>query len=421
VVAPPYDVIDPELEQKLLARDPHNIVRLTFGKTPSEGRTNGEYRRAAETLARWRRDGILLQDSAPSIYVVEQSFTLGGRAFTQHGFIAGVLLEAFGAGTIFPHERTAPAPRSDRFRLLAACRTNLSQVLGIYSDPDGAIDQFVRGLCVGDPIYCFRDTDDVGHMVWALRGDAPVSELAARIRPQTLVIADGHHRYESAYEYCRQHRSPDLPSGSAPVDYIPAFCVSVANPGLKTLATHRRVRTRGRLRQDALLKTLAGHFELEHTAVGNADSLQRDFDLASRGAACVGCYLPGAGLYILHPRDLTSLRPRFPSTADSWWTLPVSLLHHVVLPDALQIPPGSPEESALVEYRHDATQIYWGVESGQFTVGFLLPPTSPQEVVRVAALGQRLPPKSTYFHPKLPSGLALHMHEDNTGGQRLGQ
>ena len=412
VIAPPYDVIDPDIEHWLLERDPHNIVRLTFGKTPPEGRSNGEYRRAAETLARWMREGVLIQDPAPSIYAVEQCFALGRREFTQHGFVAGVLLEELGAGTIFPHERTSPAPRADRLRLMAACRADLCQILGIYSDPDGSIDRFVRSLCKGTPIYCFRDTDDVGYRVWAVSSNAHVADLAERLRPQTLIVADGHHRYESALEYCRQHRTADQPWGACPADYLIAYCVSVANAGLKSLPTHRRVRARGRLRESALLKALESHFVLEPAPIQTADLLQQDFDSARRGAERVGCYLPGRRLFILQPRDLASLRSRFPGQAEAWWALPVSILHYVVLPDALQIVPGSREESELVEYRHDASQLYWGVESGEYDVAFLLPATSPEVVTRVAVQGQRLPPKSTYFYPKLPSGLILRVHEE---------
>jgi len=412
VVAPPYDVMDPELEQELLARDRHNVVRLTFGRTPPEGRSDEDYVRAAQTFAEWRREGILMQDPEPSIYVVEQSFRVGRRELVQWGFIAAVLLEELGTGSIFPHERTMKAPRSDRFRLIAACRANLSHILGVYSDPDGAIDRFVRELCSGLPAYCFRDAADVGHLVWVVHDRPALARLSEHMRKQFLVIADGHHRYESAYEYSRECRAPGEPAGAAATDYVPVFCVSLANAGLTTLPTHRRAKSPMPMREEAFLEALSANFDLETLRVRGAAGMQEDFDRARAGDACIGCYLRGQRLVLLRPRDLRALRGRFPESANSWWELPVSLLHYVVLPDALGIRPGTEEESTLVDYRHDANEIHWSVEAGRYDVGFLLPPTCPQVLERVATERQRLPLKSTYFYPKLPSGLVFHVHDD---------
>ena len=412
VVAPPYDVIDPDQEQQLEERDRHNVVRLTLGKTPGEARDPAHYARAAETLRQWRDDGVLTLEQEPAAYIVRQTFRLNGQHFRRYGFIAGVLLEQLGKGSIHPHERTTKASKSDRYQLMEASHANLSQVIAIYSDPGGAIDKLVAGMGRGEPLYCFRDDDDVGYMVWAATHADAVRELAERMREQALVIADGHHRYESAFTYCRRHRSDDSPLGAAPEDYISALCVSVASPGLKSLPTHRRARANKPLRHEELMASLEANFEAQRVPVHDARSLQSDFDAARRGQACIGCLLPDQQLYLLTPRDLAALRPRFPQSAGAMSEILRHWLDGRGLPDALAIEPGSAEESEKVEYRPDASEIYWGVESGEFDVGFLLPPTPPQIVQSVACQSERLPMKSTYFFPKIASGLVMYSHED---------
>ena len=412
VIAPPYDVIDPPLEQELLQRDPHNFVRITLGKTPPGGRPDEAYRACAEHLRQWRETGVLVQEPEPAIYVVQQTFPLGAEELIRLGFIAAVRLEELGRGSIFPHERTFGGPRVDRLKLMAACRASLSQILGVYSDPNTEADRLIGRLCTGQPLFSFRDDDGVGHLVWRVTDADAIRDLQALLRERILFIADGHHRYESALRYSRA--GPTGGRGNAPEDYLPMLCISVENAGLRALPTHRRARARVKRSPEQVLSALEGSFAIEPVKVMNAEGLQGDYDAARGADACIGLYPGGQRLYLLRPRDAASLRPRFPASADAWWKLPVCLLHHVVLPDALDLHPGTPEEADHIDYRRDAGQIYWGVESGQFDAGFLLPPIDPRTVQRVASEGERLPQKSTYFHPKIPSGLVFYTHEPAT-------
>ncbi len=412
VVAPPYDVIDPPLEKVLRERHDHNIVRLTLGKTPPGGRPEEDYRRAAHSLARWREAEVLIQEARPALYVVEQTFSLGEQAFVRWGFIAALLLEEFGKGQIHAHERTTQAARSDRLKLMSACRASLSPVLAIYADPDGLVDRRVGGLRESAPLYSFRDTTGIAYRLWAVSDAAVIDRLAGLMRGLPLFIADGHHRYESALQYRAACRSPAAPPGSAPEDLIPAFCVSLANAGLKSLATHRRVTGPEGLDEAALRRALGEHFDLQQTPVGTPDMLEADFDRAQQGTPCVGCYLRGGNLFLARATHPQALRSRFPQSALSWWQLPVSLLHYVILPDLLGIEPGSPDEAQRVDYRREASEVCRGVESGLFAAGFLLPATDPKTITVVAGEGERLPPKSTYFCPKLSSGLVLYAHTE---------
>jgi len=407
VVAPPYDVIDPELEGRLLAGDPHNMVRLTFGKTPPEGRPPETYQAAAELLRQWRAEGVLIEDEEPSYYLVEQTFEIGHKDYTRRGFVGAVRLEEPGEGGVFAHERTVERARSDRYELLKACRTNLSPLLGFFGDPDGSTCELITSLGKGRWTYSFR-LGGVGYTVWTLSQEDVTAELSRRVEQQPLIIADGHHRYLSALRYARESRPEGAAPGSAPEDYVPFLCMSVADEGLVSLATHRLV-TAGDKEEAlrAIQQELAGAFTFERATVRGAKTLRDDFALACGAAECIGCYAGGADLWILRLANRQKLLDRFGEQMPSSWSLPVNLLHNVVLPDGLGIAPHSAEATERVTYTADAEQAYWAVESGLCDIAFLLPPTSPSQVMEAATRGELLPAKSTYFYPKLVSGLVL--------------
>lgn len=413
VVAPPYDIIDPDDEEALRARDPHNVVHLTLGKVPPEGRRERDYVRAAATLDRWCKDSVLLVDDEPGIYVVEQSFRLGGQWLLRRGFISALLLEELGKG-VHPHEHTLSSPKDDRFRLTRACNTKLSQIMTIYSDPEGEIDGLVHAMRSGEPLHSFTDDDGVAYRFWPVRDLEAIQELARRIGEENIVIADGHHRYESSLSFARAHRDSTRSWGQAPEDYIGALCISVANPGLISLPTHRRVQTDEPFDEKKILDQIRRHFEVTDLGQVSADSAQQEFDRARRDTNRIGCVLPDRRLLLLEPRRPDELRHRFPAEADSWWNLPVCLLHHVLLPDLIGLSPDAGANSEKVDFRHRGEEIYTGVVEGDFDLGFLLPPTDPAAVQGVAASGRRLPQKSTYFYPKVASGLVCYPHNDQT-------
>ncbi|MBS3761886.1 MAG: DUF1015 domain-containing protein [Planctomycetes bacterium] len=412
VVAPPYDIIDADKEEELETKDEHNIVRLTMGKTPPAGRPEEAYETAAALLSKWRDKSVLVRDETPSIYIVEQTFSIGGEEFTRWGFVAGVLLEELGEKSVYPHEMTTSFSRSDRYKLVEACDANLSQVMFIYSDPDGKIDQLVAEQRSESPIYSFCNSDDAAYRVWQVEDKEWIYRLVRGIQSQDLVIADGHHRYESAFNYSRENRSEETPLGSNLIDYVPGFCISVANHGLQTLPTHRQVHSKVDFSSNNLVKKLQDSFDFSKLNVRKPETIQHDFDHACADHESIACILPDERNVLLTPTEKEELRSRFPDTADSWWELPVSILHYVVFPDVLSIEPGSDDEAEMVNYIPDAEEVYWGVESGEFDIGFLLPATKPKDVQRVASSGERLPMKSTYFYPKIDSGLVIYLHEE---------
>jgi uncharacterized protein (DUF1015 family) len=411
VVAPPYDVIDPDEEEAFCARDPHNVVHLTLGKVPPGGRNLHDYTRSAATLDRWQKKRVLVMDDEPAIYVVEQSFRLDGQWLLRRGFISALLLEDLG-DNIHPHEHTLSSPKSDRFRLTEACRTKLSQIMTIYSDPEGDIDELVHAMRRGDPEHSFTDDEGSTYRFWPVYDPDAIQSLTEAIASRTMVIADGHHRYESSLAFARSHRCAGREWGHAPEDYIAALCISVANPGLISLPTHRRIRGNKDFDLQTALQEIEQDFDLTEIGQIQKHSAQEQFDLARGERDLIGCVMPDGKLLLLEPRRPDSLRQRFPEHADSWWNLPVCLLHNVLLPELIGLAPNDSAHSDRIDFRHRASEIWAGVCEGEYDLGFLLPPTDPAAVQQVAASGQRLPQKSTYFYPKVASGLVCYPHVD---------
>jgi len=411
VVAPPYDMIEPNDVEKLRRRDRHNAVRLILGKHGTPPRPDQAYEEAAHHLNAWRNDRVLVQDETPALYVYEQTFQLDDEAFTRCGVIGAVLLADLSSGTVLPHERTMTEPKADRLRLMTACRANLSQVFAIYSDPHGRIDTLVTDLPEGDPLFEFCDRQDIVHRLWTVSDPGKIAALAARLHGETLVIADGHHRYETAIRYRDEHRSADGPPGSAPEDFAPFLCVSVRNAGLKILPTHRLVKADGDFIPEAFLESLAERFEIERIKVAGAAGLEPLFQAALARGVRLGCYVRQQTLYLLTPRNADPLADLLPDAPPELRALAVTQLHYAILDPLFAIPVDAAALHPRLEFSQDVQAIFWAVESMKYDAAFLLPPTDADTVTKVAASGHRMPPKSTFFFPKVPSGLLFYPFE----------
>lgn len=399
VTAPPYDVINGDERRRLMERHPHNIIRLVLDKPRAGGREDGEYEQAASLLQQWRQDGVLVRDKEPSIYVCRQTFRVGDRTISRTGFLAGLFLERLGEGQVFPHEKTMPTPREDRLQLMRACRANLSPVFTIYSDPDGDCAEFVRGVEEREPLHEFERGGDQRCALWRVQDEDWQQRLRELLEPQTVCIADGHHRYETALSYRDEARSSSAPSGDAPEDYALALFVSVADPGLTVLPTHRVLRA-DELDHEALLEHLQSSFNVMPAPDGG--TLAERWDALREAGASIGYYAPDGTLYgITLPSE-----EQDDDGEPSLESLPVSILNDSILRPLFG---GSDDELRCeLDYHHRAADVQEDVDDGDWQAGFLLPPLPPRVVERIARSGGRLPPKSTYFYPKIPSGLLIY-------------
>ncbi len=419
VIAPPFDLVDADAAEELRQRDPYNVIRLTLGKVGPEGRAEGDYRRAAHTLAAWRREGILVAEDVPAVYVCEQTFTIDEARYVRRGLVCAMLLRDFASGDVLPHERTVSGPKADRLELMRACRANLSLVFGVFSDPQATIDALLAGMQEGRPLYEFGTQADTAYRVHRVTDPESIRELASLLRAERLFIADGHHRYETALRYRDETRNPARQAGTAAEDFLPIFCVSVENPGLLALPCHRLVRATGRFETSAFLAAVGRHFALEELPVCGPESLRKLVRSWQDTEDVIGCYLPGQRLLLLRPRPGSGLEALLPTHSAVLRRLPVTKLHYAVIAPHFGIPPEMDTAPPGLAYSHDPEEVFWGVTGARFDAGFLLPPIRPAMVDQVAQAGDKMPSKSTFFYPKIDSGLMVYPMDAGAGAPQL--
>lgn len=420
VVAPPYDVISPEDQERYYARDPYNIVRLILGKEfPHDGVADSRYTRAARDFTAWKDQQILVRDPDPCLYLYESVFWHpDGRMHRRTGFMALVRLHEFSEGVIFPHERTFAKYKDDRLALMRACPANLSPVFAFYPDPlpsfRGAWEMERQRL----PDIDLFNHDGIRHKLWVLRNPARIAAIRREIQDQPLFIADGHHRYETALAFRDELRGRDAGSPAErerrTYNYVLMTLVQARDPGLVILPTHRLIRGHGPFHLDGLLRQLDPHFAVESFRVdvdSGVEAIRPVLDAQRRRASqgnCIGLYGGGKEVYLLTLQDLALLRQipladRSPAVLD----LDVTILHDLLIGRFLGMGDVHSMEGAIgyVQEPHRAIQ---EVEAGRARLAFLLNPTRIEQVQEVALARDRMPPKSTFFYPKLLTGLVMH-------------
>jgi len=415
VVAPPYDVIGPAEQDRLLARHPANVVRLDLPQEDPGDQPDDRYRRAARTLAAWRSDGTLHKDPHPSIYVYEQTYRVPGTETerTQRGFFGRLRLEPFGEGSrILPHERTLAAPREDRYKLLRATGVNTSPIVALYED-HGAADRALDALAAGSPDLDVVDDDGVRHRAWAVAADgearATVEALIAAAGAGPITIADGHHRYETALRYRDERRMSRSCEEDPAFDYVLTLFVDAGSQPLTVLPTHRVVRRLGDRGVDAMLERLDELFDVRREV--SADELRSRFGGAggTGGAGRIGLWTRRGGALLTARRD--AFEPFLPDGGPALRGLDVTLLG--VALERLAGIDADAVSAGRVAYTKSVAEAIDAVDAGLdgADAAFLLEPTPVAAVLAVAADGDVMPQKSTYFYPKALTGLVINPHE----------
>ena len=413
VAAPPYDVIGRAFQDELYSLSPYNVVRVDLGKTtPEDGDGQNRYTRAAAALAQWKADHVLVRDEEPTVTIVEESYVgPDGQARTRRGFLALVRLQEFGEGVIFPHEATLSGPKRDRFQLMEQTCMSLSPVFMLYSLPDDAVmaawDEAGEGR---PPLAAMTDPAGTTTRLWVASDLQLLESIRVRLADAPLLIADGHHRYETALRYRdARHEQGD---GPGPWDYALVYLCNMDDPGLAIFATHRLVKELPAGIVAALPGSLDRFFRVEElsSAPGDAPDAILAF-LAARAeeSGAFGLYLPGRGAFGLSLRD-----PEAPDTSandehsEAYHRLDVAILHNLILRETLGI---SPEEVAAgnhITFVKNLERAFERLNKAESQAGFFMNPIKLDQVRQVAMGGERLPQKSTYFYPKLPTGLVFH-------------
>ncbi len=420
VVAPPYDVISPEAQERYHARHPHNVVRLILAKdvgddTPGRDR----YERAGRAFAAWQAEGILTRDPEPGIYLSEQEFSIGeGHRIRRRGFMAMVRLAGYDEKIILPHERTFAKYREDRLRLMRACPANLDPVFGFYPGPDEPFRPILDRCMEGDPQVHFIDEDGIRHRMWILRQPAAVMDLALAFQDRPVIIADGHHRYETALSFRDECRARDTAPPAVQRrrldNFILMYLVSVHDPGLIILPTHRVIRQRPVLARDALRQALGHHFRIEAFPLDPGNPLMSlrialaDIHRRRREAATFGLYMGGQELLVLEVLGGSALHDLVAvGRSPEYARLDVTILHELVIEKILGIHPTGQADDTIY-YTRNEEQALQAVTSGEAHLALFQNPPRVEQVQAVALAGERMPQKSTFFYPKVLSGLVIN-------------
>jgi uncharacterized protein (DUF1015 family) len=408
VIAPPYDVIDDDLQDKLYKNHPCNVIRLILNRPePGDDDTKNRYSRAAKFLKDWRSQGVLFAEAQPAVYVYHQQFDYAGQHYTRRGFMARVRLERFGEGKIYPHEETMSGPKQDRLLLTRACRANLSQIFGLYPDPESQAQELLEGAIAEQTPVEATDHLGVVHRLWPVANPKVISELSALMAPKPTFIADGHHRYETACNYRDELAQAGALPSNHPAQCVLMMCVGMNDPGMIVMPTHRLFRGLPNMTSDDLAAKLGDCFTTRVVGEGSdlANTVWEEIETEDHQGT-LGLYTRQDERWTLAritPAGRQKLAQAAPEHSEAWCDLGVATLHRLVIETLL-----GARDLPKPHYVHLVSEVVEGLETGEFPLACLVMPATLRHIESVSKHLERMPAKSTYFYPKLLSGLVIN-------------
>ncbi len=397
VCCPPYDIISPAQKEAFLAANSHNIIRLELPEQSEAG-----YKAAGETLKNWIDSGILKQDEKECLYIYEEKFSVKGKDYSFKGVIARVKLHPFSDGVVLPHEETLSKAKTDRLNLMTATACNFSQIYSLYSDSEGTTAGLIAELSRGEPNDTFTDADGVTHSLWVAEKSEKTERLCCFFDDKKLYIADGHHRYETALNYQRQLKEQGISCEAA--DYMMMFLIDMENDGLVVFPTHRIVRDLENFDEEKLLAGCGENFEIDLCKKEEIEA--RLDDAYKKGEKAFG-FVGKTKTAVLTLKDLKVMDKFLPAASAALKGLDVSVLHSLILENVLGIDKENMAKQINLTYTRDFTEAVAAAE-GSANCAFVLNPTRVEEIAAVSAAGEKMPQKSTYFYPKLITGLVMN-------------
>lgn len=410
VVTPPYDVITEEAQAAYYARSPYNVIRLELGRTTTEDNTlNTVYTRAAATLAEWRLQQVLQEETAPCYYVYQQTFTHNGQQYTRTSLIARVRLEQWGAKVILPHEHTLAKAKDDRLKLLRASAANLSPIMSLYDDPQGRIRRLLASYAEHAEVHI---TDEVGeeHRLHPIRDVQQITSIQDFFTQRQLYIADGHHRYETALAYRQEilEQRKELHTEDA-ANFVLMALIDVDDPGMLVLPTHRMLFGLKQTLLDTLTEAqLARYFTVQSlpTTLASDAIVQRMVEAGQEQPALV--FATGKQILLLTLNAQGQQRMQESGHSKAWNSLDVAVAQHLLMEAILGLSTEDMSAGTHVRYARDPQQALHAVQSGETQAAVLLNATRVRQIRDVAQADDRMPQKSTYFYPKLITGLVIN-------------
>jgi uncharacterized protein (DUF1015 family) len=410
VVTQPYDKISADMQERYYDASPYNLVRIILGKREAGDNGQNVYTRAAAAFSDWRQNRILVPDSEPMFYAYAQEFAVPGsdKRLERLGFIGLGQLEPYEAGVVFRHEQTHSGPKIDRLNLLRATRAHFGQIFILYSDPAGEIDNALAKVSRYAAEIEVHDEYDVRHRVWPVPG--LVELIRRRMKDTKLIIADGHHRYETALNYQRERRetAPAPPPGEVPYDYVMMTFINMYSEGLVILPTHRVIAGLENFREKKFLDAARRFFEVEPVEVSDAAQATTLLESATKNGTALLAVTRG-GSHLLRARP-AAVEQTLAQLSPHQRGLDVVALHKLALERVLGISEEAIREQRYISYLRDTNEAIVRVRNGA-NVAFLMNPVRIEQVRDTAFAGEVLPQKSTDFYPKLLSGLTIYALE----------
>ena len=409
VVTQPYDKITAAMQERYYAASPYNLVRIIRGRREAaDNTTQNVYSRAADCGREWRRKGILLQDSSPSIYAYSQTFAApSGSRFERRSFIALGRVEDYAAKVVFRHEQTLAKPKADRLDLLRSTRAHYEQLFLLYQD-SGAVDSLLAGAARGKAAIDVADEYGVAHRVWQISDPGVIASVQEKMSDKKLVIADGHHRYETALNYRNESRSKTPDAGpDAPFEFVMMTFVNMNDPGLLILPTHRVVHSLTSFSADEFQKTASEFFAVEEID-GTIDAAHATTLLRERGQTGTALLAATSDRAFLLQSPKASASRFLGGLSAQQQALDVVQLHKCLLEGVLKLSEESIRNQQNLSYLREATEALDTVRRGRANIAFLMNPCRVQQVRDIAFAGEVMPQKSTDFYPKLLSGLTAY-------------
>ncbi len=410
VTTPPYDIISPE-EQDCYSKNEHSIIHLELGKTfETDSEDNNRYTRANDKLSDWIETGILKQEDTPAYYLYEEIFSLpDGSVKSLKGLLSAVELVPFSEKIVLPHEETLSKAKADRFQLMDATHANFSPIYFLYMDEKKTVNQIIKEVVKNIPDESFQTEDGITHNMWAIKDSALCNTIHAAFSDKQLFIADGHHRYETALNF-RNKLAEEMPGfdKSHGGNYIMAFAVEMDDPGLVVLPTHRMLQNLENYNENSVLSALEENFNVEkHTASNVAKDAEAL--LAKHTDVPSFAYITGKDeYYLLTLKNPDAMKQLLPDKSDAYCSLDVSVLHTLILDKIFGIDTVNMANQKNLVYTKFASEAVDSVTNGTSACSFMLNGTKVRQIKDVSLLNEKMPQKSTYFYPKLITGLVIH-------------
>lgn len=414
VTAPPYDIVTPAEQQELYNQDEYNIIRLDYGMDfENDDEENNKYTRSGVYLKKWIEEQVLVLEEKPAFYIYEQIFSLGNDAakHSLKGIISLVQLEEFVSGIILPHEETISKAKKDRLDLMRTTEANLSQIYSIYEDDDKKIASIVAACSDGTPDISFQTKENVIENIWVITDPGVLTEISAMFEEKKILIADGHHRYETALNYRREMREKDGSAvGTKSYDYVMMYLVSMSDSGLFVFPTHRMVKDLRDFDETILVGFLTDQFTVAKIVFTEGDYADIIADRLSQTVSekLFALYTGKDYYYLLQLKNLDFIDEEIHDKSKAYKHLDVTILHTLILEKYLGIDEENMKAQKNLVYTRSAHEAISAVQAGEYQCSFLMNPPKVSDIQEVSRQNEKMPQKSTYFWPKPVTGIVMN-------------